>query len=90
MMLKRLFARLFTKRQASTDPFVTGEARPPIVPDNWIGEALPESQGWSWTNPDNRGDCVRIYDAAEPYVVVTKDGMVIGPDGEPTGDRLDD
>ncbi|MDH5389072.1 MAG: hypothetical protein OEY06_11575 [Gammaproteobacteria bacterium] len=51
---------------------------------------MPQNQGWAWTNPENRGDCVRIYAGDEPFVVVTQDGMVIGRDGKPTGERIDD
>ena len=72
------------------DEILSGKVRPPNIPDDWVGEPLPQSQGWRWFDPNNRGDCVRIYAADEPFVIVTKDGQVIGRDGKPTGERLDD
>lgn len=89
-MIKQFFSRMLGKTADEPNQLLNGQERPPNIPENWIGEALPEHQGWSWTNPDNRSDCVRIYAGDEPFVIVTRDGMVIGPDGEPTGERLDD
>ena len=89
-MFKKILSKIFKKNTESFSPLLTGEEKPPIVPENWVGEPLPENQGWAWSNPDNRGDCVRIYAADEPFVVVTKDSMIIGGDEKPTGERLDD
>ena len=85
--------------QSEYERFLTGTATPPIVPAGWSDEPLPEGAGWRWFNPENRGDCVRMYrgdptssDASmrKPYVIVTRNGQVIGQDGEPTGKTLDD
>lgn len=89
-MIKGLLSKLFGKSSNEYAPLFTGKVRPPNVPDNWVGAALPQSQGWAWTDPENHGDCVRIYAGDEPFIIVTKDGMVIGGDGKPTGERLDD
>jgi len=89
-MIKSIISKLFGNNTNQYTPLLTGKVRPPNVPNNWIGTALPQNQGWAWTNPENRGDCVRIYAGDEPFVVVTQDGMVIGRDGKPTGERIDD
>jgi hypothetical protein len=87
----RWITGLFRKSQSTSNAkLVTGELRPSNIPPNWIGKALPEDQGWYWMNPDNRGDCVRIYAAEEPFVIVTEDGWLIGEDGQRTGERLED
>jgi len=44
-MIKRFIARLFGKSKNEYAPLFTGEVRPPNVPDNWVGSALPENQG---------------------------------------------
>jgi len=72
------------------EDILKGRLRPPNIPDEWLGEPLPNNQGWRWYNPENRGDCVRIYAADEPYVVVTRDGEVLDSDGNPTGEKLED
>ena len=71
---------------------LTGTVRPPQIPDDWKGEPLPDRAGWRWLDPNDRGNSVRIYrgDGEAPYVVVTVAGDVIGRDGKPTGERLDD
>ena len=74
----------------SEEELYDGTIRPPQIPDNWMGEPLPNGEGWRWYNPSNRGDSVRIFRADEPYVVVTVDGNLIGGDGQPTGERLAD
>jgi len=89
-MLRKYLTKMFGRASDPNAPIISGKVRPPNVPANWTGSPLPENQGWAWTNPENHGDCVRIYSAEEPYVIVTSDGMLIGPDGKPTGERLDD
>ena len=88
------------RTQMATDyeKLLIGAERPRQVPPDWRGEALPNGRGWRWFNPKNRGDSVRIYrgdpkaspPSEGPYVVVTKNGEVIGRDGKPTGQRLTD
>jgi hypothetical protein len=70
----------------------TGTVRPRQIPGDWHGEPLPDRAGWRWFDPNNRGNSVRFYrgEGAAPYVVVTVSGAIIGPDGKPTGERLDD
>ena len=53
-------------------------------------EAILGDKGWRWFNPKNRGVSVRIYVADEPYVVDTNNGQVIGRDGAPAGEYLED
>ena len=67
-----------------------GSVRPDKIPDDWIGEPLPNSEGWRWFDPNNRGNSVRFYGGEEPYVVVTANGQIVGRDGRPTGEYLDD
>jgi len=77
----------------------TGAVRPRQIPADWSGEPLPDDLGWRWYNPRNRRDSVRLYrgdpasrDAStrQPYVVVTVNGELLGPDGKPLGQYLDD
>ncbi len=77
----------------------SGKVRPPQVPLDWRGEPLPGSAGWRWYNPANRLDSVRLYrgdpkspdsSKREPYVVITKNGELIGRDGRPLGVYLKD
>jgi hypothetical protein len=76
-----------------------GSVRPPQIPPDWKGESLPGNAGWHWYNPKNRLDSVRLYrgdpkdkdpSKREPYVVITKNGELIGRDGKPTGAYLKD
>ena len=77
----------------------SGKARPPQVPPDWRGEPLPGNAGWRWYDPANRLDSVRLYRGGpksadpskrEPYVVITKNGELIGRDGRPLGIYLKD
>ena len=77
----------------------SGEVRPPNVPPHWVGESLPLGQGWCWSNPQNRGDSVRLFrgdpedpqpSKQRPYVLVTVNGILLGHDGRPTGEKLND
>lgn len=74
----------------NNEDLLSGKLKPQNIPGDWLGEPLPNNQGWRWFNPNNRGDSVRIYAAAEPYVVVTQDGEVLGREGKPTGKFLRD
>lgn len=67
-----------------------GSVKPENIPEDWVGEPLPDNQGWRWFNPIDRTDSVRFYSGDEPYVIVTAKGKVIGRNGEPTGEYLDD
>jgi hypothetical protein len=82
-MFKLLFSRIFKKKKNPYQKIFNGEVKPPNIPENWIGEALLNSEGWSWKNPNNFGDSVKIYRENPPYVVVTKNGIIIGQDGKP-------
>ena len=77
------------------DRWVSGEVRPPNIPDTWVGRAVDPGQAWRWFDPDNPGNSVTIHRgdplSAEPskregYVVVRVDGRLIGRDGKPVDD----
>ncbi|HLO97857.1 MAG TPA: hypothetical protein VK171_04610 [Fimbriimonas sp.] len=78
---------------------LTGKVRPRQIPDNWLGEALPDGKGWRWWDPNNHGNCVRMY-RGDPnaesavdrnaYVVVTSNGELIDRNGKPMGKFLND
>lgn len=75
------------------DDLLTGKLRPPQIPPEWIGEPMPHNGGWRWSDPANRGNAVRIVRGEADigsYVVVTVKGNVIGADGQPTGETLND
>lgn len=62
------------------------------VPGNWAGKANKKKDGWRWEDPKNQGNTIRI-DKGEPnsrtpsqqvdHVVITSNGRIIGPDGQP-------
>lgn len=89
--------KLSDKRKESN--VLLGLSRPRNIPPNWIGEPLPNNEGWRWSDPKNRGNAVRIHrgspNAANPidrnmYVVITKDGQLLDASGRPTGKLLRD
>jgi hypothetical protein len=76
-----------------------GLTRPRSIPPNWIGEPLPNNEGWRWSDPKNRGNAVRIHRRSptasnaidrDTYVVVTRDGQLMDASGRPTGKLLRD
>ena len=102
-VLTAYFMRKPNRVPDTNDPdlerFLSGAARPPQFPVEWRDEPLPDGAGWRWFNPANRGDSVRMYrgvpessDASirKSYVIVTRNGQIIGADGKPTGETLDD
>jgi hypothetical protein len=79
-------------RMDDIEGILSGAVRPPQIPEHWRGEALPGGAGWRWLDPADRGNSVRFFcgEGAGPYVLITVAGVVIGRDGESTGERLDD
>ncbi|HTO33302.1 MAG TPA: hypothetical protein VL202_19320 [Pararhizobium sp.] len=70
----------------------TGKERPRQIPTDWIGSPTRSAPGWRWDNPANTGNSVRIFrgdpnhsdpSMRQPFVVVVKNGVTIGADGQP-------
>jgi hypothetical protein len=75
-----------------TEAWLTGKSRPSQVPADWIGSATKSAPGWRWDDPKNPGNSVRIFRGnpndpdptkRRPYVVVVRNGQVIGRNGAP-------
>lgn len=73
---------------------LSGQVRPRLIPEHWLGEPLPDGRGWRWLDPEDRGNSVRFYRGdpgaenpvdREAYVVVTVEGEYLNRDGTPTG-----
>ena len=74
------------------DDMLSGKARPPQIPVDWIGSSTRSAPGWRWDDPSNPGNSVRLFRGdpndpdpwrREPFVVVVRDGRVVGRDGQP-------
>jgi hypothetical protein len=75
------------------DALFTGRIRPKQIPEDWIGEPLPDGRGWRWSDPNDRSNAVRLLrgaSEADDYVVVTVKGNVLDRSGKPTGQILND
>ncbi len=84
-----------TQAMDSSQSDALNGVRPRQIPENWVGTPTRSSSGWRWDDPTNPGNSVRILrgvandpDPAhrENFVIVVRDGQVLGRDGNPVTD----